>query len=246
MANDLKIDLVQDSPDLCVWEHRAKSDYAVLCLSGVGTDPDATPGHEFAMSATGNGARNVMFVSDPNRTWLNEAGLVEDIVDRFEKFVDATGAKWTIGLGHSMGGFAALVLSGFTRIDRVLALAPQFSVDPQIVPEDDRWMEHREKLTEFRIRDAGEYMNETTDYVIVHGRHPRETPQRERFPVAANIRHFVLPGTHHNVPQKLKAAGLLSPFIKAVFDGRIKRTRMIMEDNFSAEMRGANQVEVAE
>ncbi len=238
MAKDLAIQLVYDGPDLKVWEHRADSNQAVLCLSGVGTDPSVAPGHEFARSASGDGTRNVMFVSDPARSWLNAPGLIEAICARFDAFVASTGAKTTIAMGHSMGGFAALVLPGFTRIDRVLALAPQFSVHPEIVPDDERWMEYRSQISEFRIRDVAAHMNSTTDYVVVHGRHPREAPQRDRFPSANNLRHFVMPRTHHDVPQKLKMAGRLAPFMKAVFDGRVKRARLILQDNFSAVLRG--------
>ncbi|WP_071674291.1 alpha/beta fold hydrolase [Nioella nitratireducens] len=237
MARDLVITPVLDAPDLRLWEHRAESRDAVMVLSGVGTEADVPPGHEFARSASGNGTRNVLFVSDPNRTWLNGPGLIETIVERFEEFVARCGSPRTIALGHSMGGFAALVLSGFTRLDCALALAPQYSIDPQVVPDEHRWMEHREKITEVRIRTAAEHMNETTDYVIVHGRHPREAVQRDKFPLGDNIRHFILPRTHHDVPQKLKMAGVLAPFMKAVIDGRVRRARLILQENFGAELR---------
>ncbi len=237
MARDLTITQVLADPDLHLWEHRAESRDAVLVLSGVGTDPEVSPGHEFARSASGNGTRNVLFVADPNRTWLNGPGLIEKIVDRFEDFVARCGSPRTVALGHSMGGFAALVLSGFTRLDTVLALAPQYSIHPGVVPDEHRWMEHRAKLTEFRIRDVAAHLDGVTDYVIVHGRHPREAVQRDKFPVAPNIRHFVLPRTHHDVPQKLKMAGVLAPFMKAVIDKRIKRARLILQDNFGAVLR---------
>lgn len=132
---------------------------------------------------------------------------------------------------------AVPVLSGFARLDTVLALAPQFSIHPEVVPDENRWMEHREKLTELRIRTAGEHLNAVTDCVIAHGRPPREAVQRDKFPLAPNIRHFVLPRTHHDVPQKLKMAGVLAPFMKAVIDKRIKRARLILQDNFGAVLR---------
>jgi len=237
MARDLTITEVLRDPDLHMWEHRADSRDAVLCLSGVGTDPAETPGHEFARSASGNGTRNVLFVADPNRTWLNGPGLIEKIVELWDAFVTRCGSPRRVALGHSMGGFAALVLPGFTRIDSALAFAPQFSVDPSIVPDEHRWMEYREKIESFRIRSVADHLNDSTDYVILHGRHPREAVQRDLFPLAGNIRHFILPRTHHDVPQKLKMAGVLAPFMKAVIDKRVRRARLILQDNFGAELR---------
>jgi esterase/lipase len=41
--------------------------------------------------------------------------------------------------GASMGGYGALLLSGVVEADRVVAVAPQFSVDPPQPPFKTRW-----------------------------------------------------------------------------------------------------------
>ena len=41
--------------------------------------------------------------------------------------------------GSSMGGYAALRFARALRADAILALSPQYSIDPAVVPWEDRW-----------------------------------------------------------------------------------------------------------
>lgn len=46
-------------------------------------------------------------------------------------------------LGYSMGGYAALRLSGALRLDQVVVISPQFTLDAAIVPQDRRYPERK-------------------------------------------------------------------------------------------------------
>jgi len=223
-----------DDADLRVWRHDGKGDRLVVSFSGIGPDPETPPGYEFANTATGGGKDTVLFIADPNRTWLNAPGLIERIAGLVEDHARRIGAGRICALGHSMGGYAACVMAGFMRVDVAVALSPQVSVHPEIAGDDPRWPEHRDKLTAFRIRHLADHLPGTTQVYAVFGRHPREAPQRDRFPQGPNIHGYVLPRTHHNTAQRMKRAGVLDAAVQAAFDGRAFRVRRLLRRTLGA------------
>lgn len=212
--------------DLVTWEHRGKSDKLVVCFSGIGKDVASCPPYEFARAATGDGDHNVIFVADPNRTWLNGPSLLDRIRDEIDVFKDACGAARVIAMGHSMGGFSALVAPSITRIDEVLAFAPQISVHPDIVPDETRWAVYRERITHFEIKSAADHFRDGTAYTIINGRHSREAPQRDLVPQLGNLRHYIIPRTHHNVPQRLKNMNCLAEVVRFAIEGRPRKLKL--------------------
>jgi hypothetical protein len=51
-----------------------------------------------------------------------------------------------LAYGSSMGGYAALRFADAVGAQRVLALSPQYSVDPRVVPEDRRWRSAQRRI----------------------------------------------------------------------------------------------------
>ncbi|MFY0621447.1 MAG: hypothetical protein JXQ89_07110 [Pelagimonas sp.] len=235
--SSLAITLRKQSKDLTVWEHRGPSDTLVVCFSGIGTDPEQSPPYEFARSATQNGQHNTLFIADPNRTWLNGPGLLDQICDEVDHFRAAVGARQVISVGHSMGGFSALALPGFVKVDTVLAFAPQLSVHPEVVPDETHWMVYRDRIQDYRIRSIEDHLNSDTRYIVLHGRHGREAPQRDRFPRRDNLRHFIMPHTHHNVPQRLKKEGVLDTVFEQAISHQPRRLRLTLESKLRAYLR---------
>jgi len=227
---DLKTNLLHS------WRFEALGDIAVVCVSGIGRDDSQPPSYEFARCATNGGVRSTLFLSDPQRSWLSAPNLIETMVEAVQEFVARVKAKKVVTLGHSLGGFTAMVLPAFTKIDRVIALSPQMSVDPAVVPEETRWKRHIDAMPSQKIKLASDHFVPDTHYTIVHGRFPREAIQRDLVPRAANVRHYVMPHTNHNVPQRLKQAGALIPFVNAVCDGRDQRAKKILKTHFQAKL----------
>lgn len=223
MSDAMDIRVHRDDDVLRVWRYRGDSARLVVSLSGVGKDDGQT--HDFPACASANGRDHVLFIADPKRSWLNAPGVIEETIAEIEAYAQECGAEQICLLGHSMGGFSAMVLPGFTRVDRVFAFAPQYSVHPDVAGDDDRWMNYRDQIAEFRIKRTSDHMNETTDYVLVHGGHKRDQLQRDRFPVTENMRHFIVPGLGHGVPVFLKKNGLMIPAVQAAFDGRPRLLR---------------------
>ena len=240
MTKDLVITPVVDDPELRVWQHVGESDQMVVCFSGIGPDPDELPEPEFARSATCNGKHTVLYVADPRRSWLNGKGLIERIVEIIEAKVAEFKTDRVYTLGHSMGGYSALVIPGFTKVDVALALSPQVSVHPGVVSDDPRWMNWRAKIADFRVRHVKDHLNPATQYVAIYGAHKREAPQRERLPIADNIERIHMNRTHHNTAQRLKARGLLDQIIELAFERRIYRVRRLIRRGIGAEVVSAN------
>lgn len=227
MSERLDICLVQDTDLLRVWLYTGQSDRMVVSFTGIGVEGEDL-GYEFAKTATQNGRDSALFIADKTRSWLNAPGIIEEIRQWIDAFRVETGARDVMTLGHSMGGFAALAMPKYTPVKVAVGLSPQVSVHPDVVADDPRWMDYRNRINSFAIRDVSETLVRDTRYFVVHGRHSREAPQRDRFPRADNLVHLILPRTVHNVPQKLRRAGLLSSVVELAFQNRPRKLRHTM------------------
>ena len=225
----LPIEPYLERDDLVVWRHRGRSSRLVLSLSGIGSQDEAVPPYEFAKIATDNGTHNALFIIDPKRTWLNGDGLIERIVEVVTAYAAEVGADEIVTLGHSMGGFSAIVLSDYLPVKTAIALSPQYAVHPDIVGDDSRWMYFRKHIKTHQIGGAGEHMVPGTTYHVFHGGRDVERPQRDRFPVMENLYHTVLPKIAHRVPQKLKDLGLLERVMRASMNDRARKVRLALE-----------------
>tara|TARA_R110002096_G_scaffold291969_10_gene486222 strand:- start:9650 stop:10405 length:756 start_codon:yes stop_codon:yes gene_type:complete len=232
----LDIQLIRDTDVLRAWRYVGQSRRLVVCFSGLGKNQSQPPGFEFSSVATGGGEDHVLYIADPNRSWLNQPGLIAEIVALVEEVKAEVSATQVVALGHSMGGFSACVLPFFTPVQYVLALSPQVSVHPDIVPDDPRWMTQREAIDNIDITDVGTYLMPDTYYVVVYGRHGREAPQRDRFPNPDHLSLFVMPMTHHNTAARLKGLGLLTDLRDLVFDGQINEAGELLKSGAHAHL----------
>lgn len=228
MSERLDIRPYKAMPGLSIWAHWGKSRRLNVCFSGVGAKDTPVQQPEFARTTTRNGRDSALFISDTDRSWLAAPGLIERIAAEIEGFAAAIGAKLVNTIGYSMGGFMALALSGFTRVEAALAFSPQVSVHPEVVGDDPRWMIHRKRIETHRIRSVMDHLNNKTRYYVFHGLRGYERLQRDRFAARPNLIHFVIPRTVHRVPQKLRAAGLLEDVALACFDGRHHHLRKLL------------------
>ena len=83
-----------------------------------------------------------------SRAGINAIGIIPDENDWFlyPEMIDVVDAilqnargKTLVGLGSSMGGFAALNYSSDLKLSSAIVFAPQFSIDPIKVPFEQRW-----------------------------------------------------------------------------------------------------------
>lgn len=215
---------VRNDDMLKVWRHRGKNDRLVVSFSGVGTLRHGVEPN-FVKTATDLARNHVLYIADPKRTWLNGPGLVEDIVALVEAEARASGARQIVSMGHSMGGFCALALPGFTRVDAVLAYSPQVSVDPSIVPNEKRWGLFRSSIQSFVVPNALGRASAETEYYVVFGDTRRESPQTSLLEPGPNLHLFILPGVKHHTAETVVGAGLGEELLNAAFNRRVWRIR---------------------
>ena len=232
MTTTLDIREFRQTDGFMSWIFQGTGDRLVVVFSGIGKLDQETQPYEFARSATGGGAHSVLYLSDTTRSWLNREGIIADIRALVDKAKAQLGASRVATLGHSMGGFSAAVMAGPLEADNAVCLSPQNSVHPDVAGDDPRWAHFRENISEFRVRDVAEYLCDGPVYTVLFGRHGREAPQRDRFPARENVDFFVVPNTVHNTPMRLKKAGRLDLFIRAATNGKRRRVRQIMFEEF--------------
>lgn len=123
--------------------------------------------------------------------------------------------------GHSMGGYAALLLSGLLGATNVVAFVPQFSINPDIVPFDTRFKGFADK-TEFVFDDMNATISQTAPKYVVFD--PHFNQDRGHYDMMAHHLRMVpvrFPFAGHYPGQVLHEAGLLR---EVVADLLLQRT----------------------
>jgi hypothetical protein len=228
--------VLRDDALMRLWRREGMGDRLVVCCSGVGKRDDQLPEAEFNRLAFRDAADHLLFFADPGRTWLNAPGLIEALVQEIEAEAKRVGASEICIVGHSMGAYAAMVLPAFTKIDVAVAFSPQYVVDPALLPEETRWENWRSKIGQFRIASVADHLVPSCQYFVFHGRNRGEAVQRNLVKPLANLDMFVMPGTIHRTPKKLKDFGVLDAVLEACFAKDRPQLFQIMKDSASAEI----------
>ena len=239
MGRDIEIEPLITTADHRIAYMRGSGDRLVVSLGGVGTRPDEMPPFEFVGTASDHGRNHVLLVSERARTWMNSPDLPEAIVKEIETVVSREKITDVVAIGNSMGGFMALVLPLLTRIDCVVALSPQVSMHPDIVPEETRWQRWRRQFQSYRFPRVPEPQDDTR-YYIVHGDGPMERIHWARFPIdPKRYNHFILREQEHNLVKLLKSKELLRPLIERAMSRKPRQVRKLLEGHFDVIRREA-------
>ncbi|AHJ65918.1 putative cytosolic protein [Granulibacter bethesdensis CGDNIH4] len=90
--------------------------------------------------------------------------------DEMTELIDAvlaeTKGRRRVGYGGSMGGYAAINFAESLALDDLVAVAPQFSIDPALMPQDWRWRREAEGIAfrQDRMRLIGRLQRGTIIY----------------------------------------------------------------------------------
>lgn len=219
-SNRLALELVHDAPPLRIRYRPGQGDRLVLSFSGVGqsTALGDEPALEFFRSASDGGQNHVLHITDQSRSWLNAPGMAEAIAETARAEADRTGARRIAALGNSMGGTMALLIARFLPVERVIAFAPQYSVEPAIVPEEAKWKRLRRMIAQYRF-PAVDSIAATGQQFVLHGDSDEELIHALRFPTAPNLDHFIFPGHSHDLGGDLKANGAAARLVQLGLTG---------------------------
>jgi hypothetical protein len=233
--NQLVPQPIRDDAGLRAWRLPGETRRLVVCFSGIGRGgADAPPPPEFQRLAGRAPRDHLLFIADPARTWLNREGIIDEIKALIESEAAGIDATQICTLGHSLGGYTALVMPAFTKVNVAIALSPQYAVDPGVVPTETRWADLRAAIPAFRIANVEDHIRDTGQYFVFFGRHPREKVQRYLAQPHANLDLYILPRTHHNTPQKMKEAGVLD----SVLDACLNLNRRFVEKTIARALNG--------
>ncbi|MEL7255667.1 MAG: hypothetical protein AAFZ04_14335 [Pseudomonadota bacterium] len=204
----------------------------VVSFTGIGKADRKEQVEEFVAGSSMNGENHVLFVADTLRSWYNEPGMYEEILDLVETYKRAHRIEEVVTFGNSMGGYGAMIFAGDLGATSCLSLSAQYSADPDVVPEEARWMEYRERIQEFTRPPMEETLSEDCTYFVVHGGSRLEQPHWSRFPQAPNMQHYLADRVGHALGKKMKQAGKIRAVTKYAILARPVAFRRTLNEVF--------------
>ncbi|GAB4285168.1 MAG: hypothetical protein Kow0058_04380 [Roseovarius sp.] len=182
----------------------------VVSFAGIGKPDAHRQSEEFVASSHQDGRNHVLFVADTLRSWYNDPGIREEIVALVDAYRRRHAIEDTVTFGNSMGGYGAVLLAGALGARVCLALSAQYSADPAVVPEEQRWREYRDRIARFTCPPLEAALSPECLYFVLHGGGRVERPHWSRFPSRPNLHHYLVGHAGHGVGRRLKAAGLMT------------------------------------
>lgn len=203
-------------------EPSRERDDILLSFTGIGHQMGGINVQREEFFGSGKSMSNVIFISDKKKSWGNalDFGLVYGKLERL------LGSSSLHSIGNSMGGFLSIHASQVFPIRTALAFAPQFSVDPSVVPRERRWREYVNAIDRFRVPSLKDSFNDRTRYYVFSSSRQHDRIQAALFPSAPNIFHAAFDDIGHNVAEALKERGVLYDLISDCLDGRDMASRM--------------------
>lgn len=216
MAQQLPFERLWDAPPWSVDFLGGPGDDLVISFSSVGHDPNRPASPEFVATATANGTRRALFVSDASRSWANDPGFEQALISTLETVLSRRPIARIACIGLSMGAFSALAATQVLPVDVVLAFGPQWSVTPGVVPGEIRWARWTSTLPPIRWHTAP--LPARGHAYLFHGGRD-DLPQALSFPRPPGADHILFPDLGHSdlVPH-LKARGALAGLLNSALD----------------------------
>ena len=209
------------------------TDTLFVAFTGVGQGLGGIQTEEFIGTAS-RGNKSALFVIDKKRSWYNEPDVMSEALFHYKRIRTELNARRTVALGNSMGGFGAILFSGLANIDAAIAFSPQFSVHPDIVPQENRWKEYRKQIGRFLYKDLSSSFRHETRYYIFNGDAPEEEMHFSHFPQRPNVTNIVFPGCYHEVARMLKTDARLSELISLCAEGATAAVQALCVQRYGA------------
>lgn len=182
----------------------------VVSFTGIGWGMQGIQTEEWRKTLGAGGSGTATYVIDKQRGWYNST--YEPICRHLAALAAGSGRVTT--LGNSMGGFGALYFaSAIPHCARAVAFAPQFSVNPALMPpKETRWAQYRRQILTHHRGHALEHPSADIDYIAFYGEGTEiELAHARRLARVATPRTFIflVGDCEHDVAATVKQAGLL-------------------------------------
>jgi hypothetical protein len=122
-----------------------------------------------------------------------------------------------ISYGSSMGGYAAVRYGGAAGAETALAISPQFSIDPMVVPFERRWDAEARQI-DFALERRWTPASVATAYILYD---PRTLDRRHvaLFAARGRVVRVPMPNSGHSIARFLADYGLLQQAVLDVAHG---------------------------
>ena len=187
----------------------------LLSFAGIGHRMKEIDVQKPEFLGSGRNFDNIIFVYDQRRSWGNQI----DLELMAAEILKIAGRNALFTIGNSMGGLLAITATKFLPVTRAVSFVPQYSVDPEIAPWDQRWRMYTRRITEFPMKPASYYFVPETEYFIFSNGRGIDGKHAELFPKAPNIHHLIFPTAGHALAAQLKADGDLDRCVQMSFAG---------------------------
>ena len=150
---------------------------------------------------------NVLFIRDITRSWFNniDVKLIKKNITR----------KYCYTIGHSMGGFNAIIFSTLYNIRKVIAFSPQFSIHPKISGDKD-FINYAARIKNWKYPQLK--FSSDTNYLLIFGDSDKEKYHASLMPKKKNIKIIYIKNSNHFSMIKIKRSKkfykLLNNFIE--------------------------------
>ncbi len=178
---------------------------------GIGHGFDRPGFGEAYLKAQGISAIHVMGRAED---WYQYADMEAALATVREATRDATRV---VTYGSSMGAYAAIRFADAVGATDVLALSPQYSIDPNVAPDEIRWLQDRRRI-QWRPEMNGPIASSARTIVVYDPTGP-DRWHGDRIGADVACEAVRLPHTAHPVTIYLAETGLLTPLITRILDG---------------------------
>jgi hypothetical protein len=209
--------ILHKDDELEITHQSGDSQIAIISFSGIGMGLGGIQIEEFRKSLSGT-SRHIYFVKDKTRHWYNSS--FHKICDLLNEELSCRGIDYAITLGNSMGGFGAIIFAGQLRGCRcAIAFSAQSTVDPTIVPWEQRYRRYTNTVSHWAGLDAKNLLRPDVNYVLFFGDgDPLDIRHAKRIAAAEspNLTIYVFPSAGHDLADYLKREGVLHHLIRTL------------------------------
>ncbi|EPX77535.1 alpha/beta fold hydrolase [Litoreibacter arenae] len=225
----LEFDLLHDAHPLRIEAVAGESSRLIVSFTSVGTERDKWPPKEFVGLASQDGRNHVICVTDISRCWMNAKGMADLILSKISDYVLDHTITEVMAIGTSMGAYNALILGRKMPLSRIICFTPQYSVHPEVLPDEKRWWWFRKQITVWPHKQMDKLPKPPVPIYIFHGDTPDERMHWQRFPQAEHVKHYIFTGADHNFVRNLKGANTLNYIVTAAINNKVGRLNKVVQ-----------------
>jgi len=179
-----------------------KSDDVVLSFSST---PRLAQGEEIAeeqfVGTLSNNNVTGIFIIDKQSSYGNKINFGEIAATIAPIIINAERVH---AVGYCMGGFLAILMSKVISLHSVVAITPQWSIHPDILPESSYLREFTNRIDSWEVISLENSFNDTAKYFIFNSNDVDDQYQIQFFPEQENLEIFEFgPATGHDLPEAL-------------------------------------------